>query len=211
MKFNDILAKVDKYYTGKLIQNGASPQGVDWKSADSQELRFIQLLKLCNENNPFSINDYGCGYGALIDFLLKKEVVFEYHGFDISDGMISKATELHGNMPFCHFYNREELLPVSDYTIASGIFNVKLDSAEKEWSEYILDTLSRISNSCKLGFAFNVLTKYSDKPFMRPDLFYADPLFLFDYCKINFSKYVSLLHDYPLYEFTIIVRKSPEN
>jgi len=42
---------------------------------------------------------------------------------------------------------------------------------------------------------------------MRPDLYYADPLFLFDFCKQNFSKNVALLHDYRLYDFTLIVRK----
>jgi hypothetical protein len=42
---------------------------------------------------------------------------------------------------------------------------------------------------------------------MRDDLYYADPLFLFDYCKRNFAKNVALLHDYRIYDFTIIVRK----
>jgi len=42
---------------------------------------------------------------------------------------------------------------------------------------------------------------------MREDLYYADPCFIFDYCKRNFSRNVALLHDYELYEFTIIVRK----
>jgi len=57
------------------------------------------------------------------------------------------------------------------------------------------------------GMAFNMLTKYSDADRMRPDLYYADPLFFFDYCKRNFAKNVALLHDYHLYDFTIIVRK----
>ena len=39
---------------------------------------------------------------------------------------------------------------------------------------------------------------------MKDYLFYADPCQLFDYCKQNFSKQVALLHDYRLYEFTII-------
>jgi hypothetical protein len=51
-----------------------------------------------------------------------------------------------------------------------------------------------------------VLSLYSDPERRRPDLFYADPLFLFDYCKTRFSKAVALLHDYPLYEFTVLVR-----
>jgi hypothetical protein len=52
-----------------------------------------------------------------------------------------------------------------------------------------------------------VLTKYSDKEYMKEYLYYADPLYLFDYCKKHFSKNVALLHDYNLYEFSIIVRK----
>ena len=41
---------------------------------------------------------------------------------------------------------------------------------------------------------------------MRPDLFYADPCWLFDQCKRRHSRDVALLHDYGLYEFTILVR-----
>jgi hypothetical protein len=33
-----------------------------------------------------------------------------------------------------------------------------------------------------------------------------DPLRLFDHCKRTFSPDVALLHDYPLWEFTILVR-----
>ena len=57
------------------------------------------------------------------------------------------------------------------------------------------------------GFSFNMLTSYSDKEYMRDDLYYGDSCHFFDFCKKNFSKNVSLLHDYNLYDFTIIVRK----
>jgi hypothetical protein len=42
---------------------------------------------------------------------------------------------------------------------------------------------------------------------MRDDLYYADPRVIFDHCKRSFSRWVALLHDYGLYEFTIIVRR----
>ena len=58
-----------------------------------------------------------------------------------------------------------------------------------------------------MDFSFNILTKYSEKNYMQDHLYYADPLFFFDYCKQNFSKNVSLIHDYNLYEFTILVKK----
>jgi hypothetical protein len=59
----------------------------------------------------------------------------------------------------------------------------------------------------KRGFAFNMLTSYSDADRMRSDLHYGDPCRFFDYCKRTYSKQVALLHDYGLYEFTVLVRK----
>lgn len=55
-------------------------------------------------------------------------------------------------------------------------------------------------NSVK-GFSFNLLSTYAD--WKENHLFYGDPTYFFDYCKRNFSKKVFLLHDYPLYEWTI--------
>ena len=68
----------------------------------------------------------------------------------------------------------------------------------------VLDEFNRLS---RRGFSSNFLTKYSDAEKMRPDLYYADPLFLFDQCKRNFSRNVALLHDYRLYDFTLVIRK----
>jgi SAM-dependent methyltransferase len=202
-----IRGDVESYYSEKIEVHGPTAQGVDWNSPDSQRLRFVQLLKLVDRNQPFTINDYGCGYGALADYLRSEGYAFQYLGFDISRKMIAKANELHAAMQGVIFVGKERDLREADYTVASGIFNVKLKAATEAWEGYMLRTLERISSLSKRGFAFNVLTKYSDAEFQRPDLYYADPLFLFDHCKTKFSRFVSLLHDYPLYEFTILVRK----
>ena len=102
--------------------------------------------------------------------------------------------------------NANELL-AADYTIASGIFNLKYTIDLSAWMDYILDTLNQMNEKSKLGFAFNMLTTYSDKEFMKEELYYSDPLFFFDLCKRSFSKNVALLHDYREYDFTILVRK----
>jgi hypothetical protein len=99
----------------------------------------------------------------------------------------------------------DELTP-ADYTVASGIFNVKLDVPVDEWREYVLSTLETIARLSSKGFAFNMLTSYSDADKMRDDLYYGDPRFFFDLCKREYSRHVALLHDYGLYEFTMIVR-----
>jgi len=208
--FDAILSQTRQYYDKKLGAYGPTPKGVDWNSAASQELRFEQLLKVCDTSIPFTLNDYGCGYGALAAYMTGQNYRFEYNGFDLSVQMIDAAQKEYGNFGHCRFSSDEGSLGVADYTVASGIFNVKLQTSDEEWKGYVLHTLGKMAELSKKGFTFNALTKYSDPEFMRDDLFYADPLFLFDYCKRNFSRFVAVLHDYPLYEFTILVKKEAD-
>ena len=63
------LVEIGRYYSGKLAAHGASPRGVDWNSSESQHLRFTQLVRICEADARFSLNDIGCGYGALLDHL----------------------------------------------------------------------------------------------------------------------------------------------
>ena len=85
--------------------------------------------------------------------------------------------------------------------------NMKLDADHEAWTKIVIECLHQMNDHAAKGIAFNMLTKYSDADKMREDLYYADPCFFFDYCKRNFSLNVALLHDYHLYDFTIIVRK----
>jgi SAM-dependent methyltransferase len=208
VSYDRILTNVQRYYDAKIEAHGATACGVDWNSTESQRLRFCQLLKLCGRDEPFVINDYGCGYGALVDYLLEEGYAFSYCGFDISPQMLATARELHRAKDQVAFVSDESLMAEADYTVASGIFNVKLHTPEAEWEQLVLRTLDKINGISRRGFAFNVLTKYSDPELMRPDLYYADARFFFHHCKTTFSRFVSLLHDYPLYEFTILVRKT---
>jgi hypothetical protein len=151
--------------------------------------------------------DFGCGYGALFGFLLNNGYTVDYRGFDISEAMLHQAAQLYGDHHNCTLVSDPSLLTPADYVVASGILNVKLNSSHTEWETYCLATLQRLHSLSKYGFAFNVLTKYSDEDRKRVDLYYADPCTIFDYCKKQFSRNVALLHDYDLYEFTVIVRK----
>jgi SAM-dependent methyltransferase len=213
MKHEKILEDVGNYYTEKVKTFGTTPKGVDWNSEESQQMRFEQLTKVISGDEKFSILDYGCGYGSLFGWLEEQKKSFLYEGFDISEEMLSEARKRYG-MSFGSDVTTGRLfgnkIPPSvefDYVIASGIFNVKLDKTDKEWKAYITSTLRKMNKLSEKGFAFNILTKYSDKEFMKDNLYYADPGYWFDFCKKNFSKHVALLHDYPLYEFTILVKK----
>ena len=200
-----ILRSVSGYYAGRLEQHGATPAGVDWSSEESQRLRFVELLRLIDWSDTPSLIDYGCGYGALAQQLTGGESNFSYTGFDLAESMIDAARSLVVD-PRCRFTADERDLAGADYTLASGIFNVRLDTDERSWHDYVVDVLDSLASLSGRGFAFNMLTRYADPPLMRGDLYYADPGRYFRLCKERYSRNVSLLHDYELFEFTIHVR-----
>jgi SAM-dependent methyltransferase len=204
---NLILSAVADYYSEKLAEHGETPQGVDWNGEVSQTLRFEQLCKTIDTLNPFSINDLGCGYGALYDHLVEEYESFSYLGVDISESMILAAKQRYKDKKQVRFVASNVPDQVADYGVASGIFNVRLGRTQEEWRAYLETTLDVLDRTSSKGFAFNCLTSYSDADKMRDYLYYADPCALFDLCKRKYSRNVALLHDYGLYEFTILVRK----
>jgi cyclopropane fatty-acyl-phospholipid synthase-like methyltransferase len=203
----DLLAEVAEYYTSKLAEHGETPYGVDWNGEQGQKLRFEQLCKVIDSSNNFSINDIGCGYGALYDFLANQYKAFSYMGMDVSAGMIKAAEKRYIDQTQARFVLSDEPDKVADFSVASGIFNVRIERSDEEWRTYLEATIDVLDRSSRIGFAFNCLTSYSDKEKMRDNLYYAEPCVLFDFCKRRYSRNVALLHDYDLYEFTIIVRK----
>jgi SAM-dependent methyltransferase len=207
MTASTITEDVARYYTAKLRQHGATPQGVDWNGAESQVLRFAQIAKVTDPDPSGSLADIGCGYGALLPFLRQRGFRGPFVGVDLSGEMIAAARALAAGDSNATFHAGAEPPQPADYVTASGLFNVRLTHSDDAWRAYILETLALFNRHATRGFAFNCLTSYSDKDKMRPDLYYADPLWLFDHCKRNFARNVALLHDYGLYEFTIIVRK----
>jgi SAM-dependent methyltransferase len=200
----DVLDSVARYYSDRLDAHGATPQGVDWSSESSQQLRFTQLLQVIDGENP-TIIDYGCGYGALAQRLIAEERDFRYVGFDISSSMIGTAQSLIKDAR-CRFTTREDDIGRADFTLASGIFNVRLQTGEPDWRGYVTSTIDKIARCSTRGFALNMLTRYADPPLMRDDLYYADPARYFALCKERYSRNVALLHDYDLYEFTLLIR-----
>jgi SAM-dependent methyltransferase len=201
-----ILETVDRYYSEKLRHFGATHRGVDWSTASSQELRFNRLLQVVEGHDDGSVIDYGCGYGALLDHLGAIGRRVTYCGFDVSETMIQAALARHAGVARASFTADASQLAPAEYVVASGIFNVKLAHTPEAWWDYVCQTLTHMASLGRRGLAFNMLTTHSDPDRRRDDLFYADPIRVFEMCRQRFSPRVALLHDYPLHEFTTIVR-----
>ena len=197
------LRSVAKLYEDSLEQHGVKPLGVGWRDEVSHRLRFEKLAAVIERGDAVSINDLGCGYGAFHDFLGTVGVeVSLFRGYDVSEMMLREARE---RVPAGEFHCASLLDANADYSFASGIFNVRLQESEDVWLSHVERTLDNLFEFSERGFAFNLLSTYVD--YREPHLFYGDPLYFFDRCKRRYSRRVSLLHDYPLFEWTITVRK----
>jgi SAM-dependent methyltransferase len=204
----DLLDEVAEYYSGKLARFGETPQGVDWNGEASQKLRFDQLIRIADGFDTFSINDLGCGYGAMLDYLSLDGRTISYAGFDVAQSMVDAARRRFAEASDARFALGAEPDAIADFGVASGIFNVRNATPDDEWQAYFEATLDVLDRTSEKGFAFNCLTSWSDADKMRAYLYYADPCKLFELCKRKYSRNVALLHDYQLYEFTILVRKA---
>ena len=117
---------VERYYSGRFAEHGPTAEGVDWNSDESQELRFEQLAQLfADADGPFSVIDFGCGYGAFASFLGAAGYDARYVRLRRSrrharacPRRVSATTRRRRFVS-----GRDELEP-ADYSVASGIFNV---------------------------------------------------------------------------------------
>lgn len=208
MDFSKNLDDIRSYFDKTLKNFGPTPRGVDWNNEETRETRFDQLAKIIDPAQEFSLLDYGSGYGALAEYLLASGYpLSHYLGFDILAGMVAEGQRLFKEDARIQFSTTLENVPPMDYAVACGVFNMKQDVDYPSWTRFVLDCLDQMNAHSIKGFSVNFLTKYSDADRMRSDLYYADPCFLFDYCKTHYSKNVALLHDYNLFDFTLLIRK----
>src|SRR6185295_13064854 len=136
------LQQVRAYFDERIQTHGASPRGADWNSAGAQEARFEQLLGLVRQAGPFSLLDYGSGYGALADYLEQRGYDADYTGYDLLESAVAAARQHHRGKPKRRFCSEEAELVGVDYVIASGIFNFRGAESFESWTDHVQESLS---------------------------------------------------------------------
>ena len=198
---------VRTYYSAKLERHGSTPRGVDWPNAISQQLRFVQLLKLCDFATPFSLNDLGCGYGALLEFLAMRYggAAIEYRGIDLSPDMVAAARKCWADRQDATFAVGSQCDHPADYSLASGVFNVRLGHPVAAWESYVEQILTDLHQSSRIGFAVNFMRPHDTLP-MEDGLYRTEPPRWIGFCESLGGK-VELVEDYGLREFTLLIRQ----
>ena len=198
------LTRIGEFMDGLLEKEGETVQGVGWPNRENQRIRFSHLIRSVElGGEPFTVNDLGCGFADLYDFIKGGGLPMRgYRGYDLSERMLAVARERVGAGG--ELVRADRVTEDADYSFACGIFNTRLDVSDVTWLDYMKSVIANLAERSERGFAFNSLTTYVD--YREDHLFYADPLELFRFCKREISPRVALLHDYPLWEWTIAVR-----
>ncbi len=196
------LAPVARLSEETLRLNGFTAAGAGWRDQAGQFLRFGKLLQASgvDKGRPMSVNDLGSGWGALHQFLHARGYEIErYRAYDISRVVLHAAQE-GTDLPNARFVHSARVTHTADYSFQSGIFNVRAGSASA-WKGYIREVIRNLAEHSRRGFAFNMLSTHNT--YTADSLFYGDPAEWLDWCQREITPHVQLLHDYPLWEWTL--------
>jgi SAM-dependent methyltransferase len=204
-----VYADVEAYYSARVARYGATPLGVDWSCQATQSMRFVQLLKICDFSTPFTLNDIGCGYGALAAFLAVRHpnAKIDYLGVDLSRAMVSRARRRFSG-PDRRFVVRKASPRIADYSVASGVMNVNCGHSRATWEGFIATILRQTRRTSRRGFSVNFVvdaTQPSAEPL--PDTLYrTSPQPWIRFCERELDCSVEAIDDYGMKEFTLLVR-----
>lgn len=204
----DAYSAVESHYTEAVTRYGATPLGVDWTCEPTQHLRFVQLLKVCDFVQAFSLNDVGCGYGALLGFVRKRHrsARIDYSGNDLSPSMIEHAKRLWAKQRNATFHVGTSSVRLADYSVASGIFNVRLNAPDETWHEFIQHALDCMYKNSRRGFAVNFLHRLPADVMGKKELYRTDPEKWIEHCERRFAAQVTHVASYGMREFTLLIR-----
>ncbi|HEY9164107.1 MAG TPA: class I SAM-dependent methyltransferase [Magnetovibrio sp.] len=204
-----LLEYVSRVYDYRINEQGPVANGVFWKDADGQILRLELLLQAVDQEDlkgPITVNDLGCGYGALFDLLVDEPMLQggKYFGYDIAADMIATAKAKHCD-PRATFIVSPVATEVADYSFVSGTYNMSMGAHRALWTHYIKTSIEQLWKKTAKVLAYNLLDEASTH--QLDDLFYADRRTFLEHA-LTLSPDVEIIDDYPLDEFTIIIKRT---
>ena len=208
---SDVYSNIEAYYSARVAKYGATPLGVDWSCQATQSFRFVHLLRICDFSAPFSLNDIGCGYGALATFLAMRypESTIDYLGLDLSRTMIRRARRRFSS-PGQRFVVGAASPRIADYSVASGVMNVNCGFSRSIWEGFVATTLREMRRASRRGFSVNFLADathagMSAVPSVE-SLYRTSPEPWIRYCERELRCCVETVDNYGMNEFTLLVR-----
>jgi SAM-dependent methyltransferase len=192
-------------YDGRLKEHGLSARTVGWGSEDDQRMRFEVLCRGLDLRG-LHILDIGCGLGDFVPWAEEKfGPDFDYTGIDLSGSLVQAAAQ--------RFQNPRRKFLVGTLTTDSDIgeFDVAVLSGTLTFkttdnAATMRSVLKSAYERCRLAVCSNFMTSYADSRLEKNFHYLPEEVFAFSK---SLSRFVSLHHDYNLYEFTVQILRQP--
>ena len=185
-------------YNARFERFGRDIRTVGWGSSAGQLLRFEVLFRGLDPKGK-TILDVGCGLGDLVPYLKERTAGdFTYIGVDIAERLVADAKQINGGerCSYLHGDVFREDLPQVDIAVLSGAMSLRtegiIDDAQR--------TIERMYSLSREAACLNFMSKYADYELEKNQHYQPETVFAW---ARRVSRRVNLLHDYPLYEFTI--------
>lgn len=195
--------KITNLYGNRYKKFGRSHKTAGWGSAEDQYLRFELLFRNINPKGK-SIIDVGCGLGDLVPFLNKRSRGdFDYLGIDICKPLLDDAKKRFSSDRITFLVGdilEIRKLKSADIVVLSGALNFKIQSNQT----YAKNMIKKMFGLAKEVACINFMSSYVD--FQTKKNYHYSPETIFRFAK-SLTRWVSLYHDYPLWEFTIQLYK----
>jgi SAM-dependent methyltransferase len=188
--------KLLSLYESRYEEYGYDVRSIGWGNIESQQLRFSVLAEIADLTGK-SICDLGCGFGDLYPYLKNRYGDVRYLGVDLSGKLIEEARRRYPNLYFeVRDILTDPLEDKFDYVLASGALSFKIKNHE----DHVRKMLKAMYDMSTGGVAVNFLSSYVD--YRLPKNFHFSPEKAFRMGR-ELTTYVTIRHDYPLYEFTL--------
>lgn len=202
-----LLEPVARIFDKSVKVFGPGNKAVAWKTEEKQLRRFqifSGLITASQEKNDYTINDLGCGYGAMFQAFMDLAAMKNgrYFGYDISAEMIRTARDLIKD-PRATFLQSHFATEEADYSFVSGTYNMKMGQESHIWLDYVERNLIQLWSKSRIGLGFNMLSIHN--PGRQKTLYYADPEYLYKFCHQHMSQQIRLINRLEPEEFVILV------
>ena len=201
------------YYEDLLSTYGDHFLSLDWKSPESQEIRFRIFSDLINmfEHDKISVLDVGCGFGDLFGYLEKNGFKISYTGYDIAPKILETAKKKYPKANFelkdiLHDPNPKK----ADFVFCCGTLNIAFDDRATHL-EFIRSMLLRMFELCNIAVGVNFLSSQAiyhlrDEELEHPQYFYTKVEEIISWMKGMAGRWV-IRHDYHPGDFTVYLIK----
>jgi SAM-dependent methyltransferase len=160
--------KIAEYFEKLLEKHGDHYLSLDWKSKESQHVRFtvlMDMLAYTDKQKNFSMLDVGCGIGHFYEYLNSSGIMdkfkIKYTGIDISQKMVEFAKKKFPGVDFRMVdLIQDKFDKKYDYVVSSGAFNIRMSDLELHKAS-VRQIISRMFRLCTFGTAVNFLSKSS--------------------------------------------------